>query len=141
MDLILAKLNRACIYIVPKYISYSKSQFDTKEAHHKAIGYMKTTERLKVKRVADVINESIWSSSSGLPLSYLPDRTPLEFRSLQFVEMHHCGYCTWRLRVSKTQGVGEGWAWLARFLNACGHSLKWQGLHSLEHTKLSSRSY
>ncbi|GFY88183.1 hypothetical protein Acr_06g0001230 [Actinidia rufa] len=85
MDLILAKLNRACIYTVPKYISYSKSQFDTKEAHYKAIGYMKTTERLKVKRVADVKNESIWSSSSG---------------------------------------VGEGWAWLARFLNACGHSLK-----------------
>ncbi|XP_057493580.1 uncharacterized protein LOC130779063 isoform X2 [Actinidia eriantha] len=65
MDLILAKLNRACIYTVPKYISYSKSQFDTKEAHHKAIGYMKMTERLEVKRVADrIINESIWSSSS-----------------------------------------------------------------------------
>ncbi|PSS26912.1 hypothetical protein CEY00_Acc08209, partial [Actinidia chinensis var. chinensis] len=93
IDLILAKLNTVCIYTVPKYISYSKSQFDTKEAYHKAIGYNEDdggieSEESYISRV-----ESYMRLYGAL------------------VQKEIAG-------VQNTHGVREGWAWLARFLNA-----------------------
>ncbi|XP_060214060.1 mRNA export factor GLE1 isoform X2 [Lycium barbarum] len=39
MDILIAELNKVCIYTVPKYIIYSEAAFQTKEAYDKAIGY------------------------------------------------------------------------------------------------------
>ncbi|XP_055810407.1 mRNA export factor GLE1 isoform X2 [Solanum dulcamara] len=39
MDILIAELNKICIYTVPKYIIYSEAAFQSKEAYYKAIGY------------------------------------------------------------------------------------------------------
>ncbi|XP_060215700.1 mRNA export factor GLE1-like [Lycium barbarum] len=39
MDILIAKLNKVCIYTVPEYIIYSEAAFQTEEAYYKAIGY------------------------------------------------------------------------------------------------------
>ncbi|GMP82599.1 hypothetical protein CsSME_00036833 [Camellia sinensis var. sinensis] len=91
MDLVLAKLNRVCIYTVPKYINYSKSAFDTNEAYHKAIGYKEEDGEI----------ESEESYVSRIE-SYMK-----LYGALVQVES-----------VQNRHGMGEGWAWLARFLNA-----------------------
>ncbi|XP_052206185.1 mRNA export factor GLE1 isoform X2 [Diospyros lotus] len=93
MDLVLAKLNKVCIYTVPKYISYSKSSFDTKAAHYKAIGYKEEDGQIE--------NEE--SYVSGIA-SYMSLYGALVQTEIQGIQHAH--------------GLGEGWSWLARFLNA-----------------------
>ncbi|KAL7174196.1 hypothetical protein ACSBR2_033450 [Camellia fascicularis] len=93
MDLVLAKLNRVCIYTVPKYINYSKSAFDTNEAYHKAIGYKEEDGEI----------ESEESYVSRIE-SYMKLYGALVQTQVESVQNRH--------------GMGEGWAWLARFLNA-----------------------
>ncbi|XP_047263725.1 uncharacterized protein LOC107857980 [Capsicum annuum] len=39
MDILIAELNKVCIFTVPKYIVYSEAAFQSKEAYYKAIGY------------------------------------------------------------------------------------------------------
>ncbi|KAL6983797.1 hypothetical protein U1Q18_017172 [Sarracenia purpurea var. burkii] len=93
MDLLLAKLNRACIYTVPKYINYSKSLFDSKDAYHKAIGYKEDDGELE--------SEEIYVS-----------------RIESYMQLYGALVQTQIERVQNTHGLREGWAWLARFLNA-----------------------
>lgn len=93
MDLLLAELNRACIYTVPKHITYSKTLFGTKEAYRQAIGYKEEdgvleSEEKYVKRV-----DSCMRLYGAL------------------VQTEDGG-------VQNKHGLTEGWAWLARFLNA-----------------------
>ncbi|KAF7124351.1 hypothetical protein RHSIM_Rhsim12G0108000 [Rhododendron simsii] len=93
MDLLLAQLNRACIYTVPKHITYSKTLFGTKEAYRQAIGYKEEdgvleSEEKYVKRV-----DSCMRLYGAL------------------VQTEDGG-------VQNKHGLTEGWAWLARFLNA-----------------------
>ncbi|KAH7857708.1 hypothetical protein Vadar_015617 [Vaccinium darrowii] len=93
MDLLVAQLNRACIYTVPKHFTYSKSLFGTKEAYRKAIGYKEEDGKLEseenfVRRV-----DSCMKLYGAL------------------VQTEDGG-------VQNKLGLKEGWAWLARFLNA-----------------------
>ncbi|XAR64473.1 hypothetical protein NMG60_11024833 [Bertholletia excelsa] len=92
MDLVLAQLNKVCIYTVPKYINYSKSAFDSKEAYQKAIGYKEEDGKI----------ESEENYASGIE-SYMRLYGALIQTEIKGVKNPH--------------GLEEGWAWLARFLN------------------------
>ncbi|KAK1381537.1 mRNA export factor GLE1 [Heracleum sosnowskyi] len=93
MDILLAELNRVCIYTVPKYMSYSESIFKTKEAYHKAIGYQEENGKLENR---DTYVERV---RSCMKLYGALVQTEAE----GFKNPH---------------GIEEGWAWMARFLNA-----------------------
>ncbi|KAI3525308.1 hypothetical protein L1887_04000 [Cichorium endivia] len=47
MEILLAKLNKVCIFRVPKYLSYSEAAFDSKEAYYRAIGYQEKDGNLE----------------------------------------------------------------------------------------------
>ncbi|KAL9686965.1 hypothetical protein QQ045_031361 [Rhodiola kirilowii] len=47
MDIILAELHKACVYTVPKHISYSKSVFDSRESYLKILGYREVDGKLE----------------------------------------------------------------------------------------------
>ncbi|KVI05651.1 GLE1-like protein [Cynara cardunculus var. scolymus] len=47
MEILLAKLNRVCIFTVPKYLSYSEAAFESKDAYFKAIGYQEEDGNLE----------------------------------------------------------------------------------------------
>ncbi|GFQ00684.1 protein gle1 [Phtheirospermum japonicum] len=47
MDILIAELNRVCIYTVPKHINYSQEVFRTKDAYFKAIGYKEENGRIE----------------------------------------------------------------------------------------------
>ncbi|XP_059650596.1 mRNA export factor GLE1-like [Cornus florida] len=49
MDLLLAELNRVCIFTVPKYINNSESVFDTEETYKKAIGFQEEDGKIESK--------------------------------------------------------------------------------------------
>ncbi|XP_022726258.1 protein GLE1-like isoform X2 [Durio zibethinus] len=93
MDLLVAELQRACIYSVPKHISYSKSAFESKEAYWKAIGYREDHGKIE---------------SSKDYLKRLESYMKL-YGALVQTEVAGC---------QNVHGLNEGWAWLARFLNA-----------------------
>ncbi|CAK9144530.1 unnamed protein product [Ilex paraguariensis] len=93
MDILLAELNKACIYTVPKYISYSESAFETKEAYYKAIGYQEEDGKL------ESTDSYVERLSSHMKLYGALVQT--EFEGVQ-----------------NQHGLKEGWAWCARFLNA-----------------------
>ncbi|KAF9677858.1 hypothetical protein SADUNF_Sadunf08G0151400 [Salix dunnii] len=121
MDLLLAEFHRACIYTVPKHIVYSKnpegkiretgnwgkeflnlqlyqavtesSVFESKEAYYKDIGHREDDGKL----------ESVKDYLKRLE-SYMKLYGALVQTEVQGVPNIH--------------GPKEGWAWLARFLNA-----------------------
>lgn len=92
MDLLLAEFHRACIYTVPKHITYSESAFECKEAYYKAVGYREIDGKL----------ESIEEYLRRLE-SYMKLYGALIQTEVQGVQNIH--------------GLKEGWAWIARFLN------------------------
>ncbi|KAM6562364.1 hypothetical protein CsatB_022362 [Cannabis sativa] len=53
MDLILAKLHKACIYTVPKHIVYTQSAFESKEAYCKTLGFRE--DKGKIENVEDYL--------------------------------------------------------------------------------------
>ncbi|XWS69113.1 hypothetical protein CRYUN_Cryun04dG0151400 [Craigia yunnanensis] len=93
MDLLVAELQRACIYTVPKHISYSKSAYESKEAYWKAIGYREDDG--KIESTKDYLKRL----ESYMKL----------YGALVQTEVAGC---------QNVHGLKEGWAWLARFLNA-----------------------
>ncbi|XP_010248703.1 PREDICTED: protein GLE1 [Nelumbo nucifera] len=93
MDLILAEFHKACIYTVPKYMEYSESAFKTKGAYYKMIGYQEEDGGLEsTERYVERVE------------SYLKLYAALVQTEADGVQNMH--------------GLKEGWAWLARFLNA-----------------------
>ncbi|KAA8533231.1 hypothetical protein F0562_033236 [Nyssa sinensis] len=92
LDLLLAELNRVCIYTVPKYINYSKSVFATEEAYNKAIGYREEDGRI----------ESTDSYVARLE-SYMKLYGAIVQTEVEGIQNVH--------------SLKEGWAWFARFLN------------------------
>ncbi|KAL8106389.1 hypothetical protein AgCh_029961 [Apium graveolens] len=93
MEICLAELNRVCIYSVPKYMSYSESVFKTKEAYNKAIGYQEEDGKLEN-----------------------PDTYVERVRSC--MKLYGALVQTEAEGVKNPHGIEEGWAWMARFLNA-----------------------
>ncbi|KAM0987581.1 hypothetical protein ACFX13_011871 [Malus domestica] len=91
MDLILAELHRACIYTVPKH--YSQSAFQSQEAYYKAIGFKE--DEGKIENVDN----------------YLA-------RLESYMKLYGALVQTEISRVENAHGLREGWAWMARFLNA-----------------------
>ncbi|KAL0364243.1 UNVERIFIED_CONTAM: protein GLE1 [Sesamum angustifolium] len=93
MDVLIAELNRVCIYTVPKHISYSEDVFKTKDAYFKAIGYEE--ENGKIESIDDYVERlSCYMKLYGA-----------------IVQTEVGGF-------QNLHGLREGWAWLARFLNS-----------------------
>ncbi|XP_024991627.1 protein GLE1-like isoform X2 [Cynara cardunculus var. scolymus] len=93
MEILLAKLNRVCIFTVPKYLSYSEAAFESKDAYFKAIGYQEEDGNL----------ESTDSYIARLTLHMKLYGALVQTEVDGFQNLH---------------GIEEGWKWLARFLNA-----------------------
>ncbi|KAL8504224.1 hypothetical protein ACS0TY_022818 [Phlomoides rotata] len=92
MDILIAELNRVCIYTVPKHIRYSQEAFSTKDAYNKAIGYKE--EDGKIESIEDYIEKlSCYMKLYGA-----------------LVQTNVGGF-------QNLHGLAQGWAWLARFLN------------------------
>ncbi|CAH9119926.1 unnamed protein product [Cuscuta epithymum] len=94
MDIILAELNKNCIYTVPKHLAYSQSDFLNKSAYCTAIGYQ-VEEDGKIETDSSYLNRLC----AYMKLYGAIVQTEVE----GFQNMH---------------GHREGWAWLARLLNA-----------------------
>ncbi|CAL1403717.1 unnamed protein product [Linum trigynum] len=94
MDLILAEFHKACIYTVPKHISYSKAAFGSKEAYYKAqLGFREHEGQLE--SVKDYLK-----------------RTEASMRLYgALVQTETVG------GIENPHGPAAGWSWLARFLN------------------------
>ncbi|KAK7814418.1 mRNA export factor GLE1 [Quercus suber] len=92
MDLLLAEFHRACIYSVPKHITYSESAFECEEAYYQALGYR-------------VIDRKLESTKDYLT------------RLASYMELYGALIQTEVQGVQNTHGLKEGWAWIARFLN------------------------
>ncbi|KAH9772933.1 protein GLE1 [Citrus sinensis] len=93
MDILLGEFHRACIYTVPKHIVYSEAAFESEEAYYKTIGYREEDGKI----------ESLENYLSRLK-SYMRLYAALIQTEIPGVQNAH--------------GLKEGWAWLARFLNA-----------------------
>ncbi|KAK4429755.1 protein GLE1 [Sesamum alatum] len=93
MDVLIAELNRVCIYTVPKHISYSEEVFKTKDAYFKAIGYEEQNGNI------EGIDDYVERLSCYMKLYGAIVQTEVG----GFQNLH---------------GLREGWAWLARFLNS-----------------------
>ncbi|GLT36662.1 hypothetical protein SLA2020_110250 [Shorea laevis] len=93
MDLLLAEFHRACIYTIPKHIAHVESSFESKEAYCKAIGYRE--DEGKIESTEDYLKRLE---------SYMRLYGALVQTEVQGFQNIH--------------GLKEGWAWLARFLNA-----------------------
>lgn len=93
MDLILAQLNAVCIYTVPKYIRYVKTAYDSEQTYKKVIGYIEDEGQIES-------NDSYIS------------------RMKSYMRLYGALVQTEVQGVRNTHGLEEGWAWLARFLNA-----------------------
>ncbi|CAH9132132.1 unnamed protein product [Cuscuta epithymum] len=94
MDIILAELNKNCIYTVPKHLMYSQSDFLNQRAYCIAIGYQ-VEEDGKIETDSSYLNRLC----AYMKLYWAIVQTEVE----GFQNMH---------------GHREGWAWLARLLNA-----------------------
>ncbi|KAK6922306.1 mRNA export factor GLE1-like [Dillenia turbinata] len=92
LDLLLAEFHLACIYTVPKHVQYSESVFETKEAYYRAIGIRE--EDGKIESVD----------------RYL-ERLESYVRLYAAIIQTEAG-------VQNAHGLKEGWAWIARLLNA-----------------------
>ncbi|KAL2559882.1 Protein GLE1 [Forsythia ovata] len=93
MDILLAELNRACIYTVPKHINYSAAKFKTKDAYYKAIGYEEKDGKIE-------------STDSYVE------------RLSAYMKLYGALVQTEVGGFQNLHGLREGWAWLARLLNA-----------------------
>lgn len=93
MDCLLAEFHKACIYTVPKHINYSKAAYETEETYYKAIGYREEDGKTET-------TDSYLERIESLMKLY----GALVQTDVQGVQNMH--------------GLEEGWAWLARFLNA-----------------------
>ncbi|KAJ9554605.1 hypothetical protein OSB04_018650 [Centaurea solstitialis] len=93
MEILLAKLNKVCIFTVPKYLSYSEAAFESEDAYHKAIGYEEEDGKLE-------------STDSYLQ------------RLTLHMKLYGALIQTEVDGVRNLHGIEEGWKWLARFLNA-----------------------
>ncbi|KAI3733464.1 hypothetical protein L6452_12907 [Arctium lappa] len=93
MEILLAKLNRVCIFTVPKYLSYSEAAFESREAYFKAIGYQEEDGKLE-------------STDSYVT------------RLTQYMKLYGALIQTEVDGFRNLHGIEEGWKWLARFLNA-----------------------
>ncbi|CAI9300049.1 unnamed protein product [Lactuca saligna] len=94
MEILLAKLNKVCIFTVPKYLSYSEGAFESREAYYKAIGY-EEEEDGKLESTDTYVGRL----TQHMKLYAALIQTEVDgFRNLH--------------------GIEEGWKWLARFLNA-----------------------
>ncbi|KAK1578931.1 hypothetical protein Q3G72_034255 [Acer saccharum] len=93
MDLLLGEFHKACIYTVPKHMAFSKSAFGSREAYYKTIGYRE--EDGKIESHKDYLRrlESYMRLYAALVQTEIPG-------------------------LQNAHGLKEGWAWLARFLNA-----------------------
>ncbi|KAK2636620.1 hypothetical protein Ddye_031412 [Dipteronia dyeriana] len=93
MDLLLGEFHKACIYTVPKHMAFSKSAFGSREAYYKTIGYQE--EDGKIESHKDYLRrlESYMRLYAALVQTEIPG-------------------------LQNAHGLKEGWAWLARFLNA-----------------------
>ncbi|KAL5824978.1 hypothetical protein ACOSQ3_021041 [Xanthoceras sorbifolium] len=93
MDLLLSEFHKACIYTVPKHLVYSESAFGSREAYYKTIGYRE--EDGKIESHKDYLRrlDSYMRLYAALVQTEIPG-------------------------VQNAHGLKEGWAWLARFLNA-----------------------
>lgn len=98
MDILIAKLNRVCIYTVPKHRKYSKAAFESTEAYYKAIGYREKDSKLE-------------SSDSFVE------------RLGSYMKLYGAIVQTEVDRVHNSHGISHGWAWLARFLNTLPSNL------------------
>ncbi|KAL6573763.1 hypothetical protein OROHE_002222 [Orobanche hederae] len=93
MDILVAELNRVCIYTVPKHITYSQEAYGTKDAYFKAIGYKE--EQGKTESTDDYVERlSCYMRLYGA-----------------LVQAEVGGF-------QNLHGLKDGWAWLARLLNA-----------------------
>ncbi|XP_009782982.1 mRNA export factor GLE1-like isoform X2 [Nicotiana tabacum] len=92
MDVLIGELDKVCIYAVPKYIIYSETAFQTKEAYYKAIGYAE--EDGKIESTDSYVDRL----SAYMKL----------YGALVQTEVEGC---------QNLHGLREGWAWIARFLN------------------------
>ncbi|XP_049350303.1 mRNA export factor GLE1 isoform X1 [Solanum verrucosum] len=92
MEILIAELNKVCIYTVPKYIIYLEAAFQTKEAYYKAIGYAE--EDGKIESTDSYVDRL----SACMKL----------YGALVQTEVDGC---------QNLHGIREGWAWIARFLN------------------------
>uniref|UniRef100_A0A7N0UIT3 mRNA export factor GLE1 n=1 Tax=Kalanchoe fedtschenkoi TaxID=63787 RepID=A0A7N0UIT3_KALFE len=92
MDVILAEFHRACIYTVPKHISYSQSVFDSKESYLEALGYQKKNGILE------------------------SDKDFLE-RLESCIKFYAAIVQTQIQGIQNPHGLEAGWAWLATLLN------------------------
>ncbi|KAH7565115.1 hypothetical protein JRO89_XS09G0136600 [Xanthoceras sorbifolium] len=104
MDLLLSEFHKACVYTVPKHLVYSEfllkvviaspvSAFGSREAYYKTIGYRE--EDGKIESHKDYLRrlDSYMRLYAALVQTEIPG-------------------------VQNAHGLKEGWAWLARFLNA-----------------------
>uniref|UniRef100_A0A7N2L8A1 mRNA export factor GLE1 n=1 Tax=Quercus lobata TaxID=97700 RepID=A0A7N2L8A1_QUELO len=92
MDLLLAELHRACIYTVPKHITYSELAFECKGAYYKVLGYKESDGKLESTK------------------DYLR-------RLESYMKLYGALVQTEVQGFQNTHGLKEGWAWIARFLN------------------------
>ncbi|XP_057831780.2 mRNA export factor GLE1 isoform X1 [Cryptomeria japonica] len=93
MDLILAEFHKSCIFTVPKYITYSKNAFESEDSYHKAVGYREDNGKVETTH------------------SYLTRMKACVALYAAIVQTNIPG-------IHNPHGLKEGWAWLARFLNA-----------------------
>lgn len=93
MDLVLAEFHKACIFTVPKYIPYSKIAFESENLYYKTVGYQED-------------NGKIESTDNYLA------------RMKAYVTLYAAIIQTDIPGVNNLHGVKDGWAWMARFLNA-----------------------
>ncbi|KZV17800.1 hypothetical protein F511_01609 [Dorcoceras hygrometricum] len=93
LEVLMAELNRVCMYTVPKFVQYSPVLFQTREAYFKAIGYKE-------------IDGKIESTDSYV------ERLSSIMRLYGALVQTEIG------GVQNLHGLKEGWAWLARFLNS-----------------------
>ncbi|XP_073132647.1 mRNA export factor GLE1 isoform X1 [Henckelia pumila] len=93
LDILMAELNRVCMYTVPKFVEYSPVLFQTREAYFKAIGYKE-------------IDGKIESTDS-----YVERLSSIMRLYGALVQTEIGGF-------QNLHGLNEGWAWLARFLNS-----------------------
>ncbi|KAK6930930.1 mRNA export factor GLE1-like [Dillenia turbinata] len=93
LDLPLAEFHQACIYTVPKHVQYSQSAFETREAYYRAIGFRQ--EDGKIENVDRYLE-----------------------RLESYVRLYAAIVQTEADGVQNAHGLKEGWAWIARLLNA-----------------------
>lgn len=92
MELVIAKLNEVCIFTVPKYYVFRKSQFENDRAYYKALGY--NEEGGKLESTDD------YAARMNAYVTLYAAITQADIDG-----------------GANPHGLKEGWAWCARLLN------------------------